>query len=72
MINKEQLNSIGYHQSPGDKNLYVVFGSWEYGFDIGKQELWHLNDGVGEPILMCRITNFEKLKELLELYGELY
>jgi hypothetical protein len=72
MINKKQLNSIGYYPLPGDKTMFVVLGSWEYGYCIAKQELWHLNDGIGKAELEGKITDFEVLKGFLELKGEIY
>jgi hypothetical protein len=35
------------------------------------QELFYLNDGVGEREFLVKITDFKKLKDLLELYGEI-
>jgi hypothetical protein len=71
MITKKQLESIDYNPSNSDKSMYVRWGSWEYGFDVIKQELWYLNDGFGEPEFCGHITDFEKLKEMLDFYGEL-
>ncbi len=65
MITKEQLNSIDYVSN--DSTSYVIPGSWEYEFNIKTQELWSINDGLGEPEFLCRVTDFEKLKELLEI-----
>jgi hypothetical protein len=70
MVTKKQLNSIGYFPDSEDKNMYIIFGSWEYGFDISRQELWCLNDGVGEPEFEGKITDFKVLKDFLELKGE--
>jgi hypothetical protein len=72
MITREQMMSIGYTVNKQEPDLYVVYGSWEYGFNIKTQELWHLNDGYGDPEFLVKITNFEKLKNLLELFGEIY
>ena len=65
MITKEQLNSISYTSI--DETEYVDIESWDYMFNIKTQELWFINDGVDEPELLCRITNFEKLKDLLNI-----
>jgi hypothetical protein len=65
MITVEDLNSIEYVSN--DTTLYSIPGEWEYEFNIKTQELWNINDGVGEPVFICKVTNFEKLKELLEL-----
>ena len=72
MITKKQLNLIGYHPSQNDKTMFVAHGSWEYGFCISKQELWFLNDGFGEPQFECKITDFQLLKDFLELKNEIY
>lgn len=71
MITKEQLASIDYHPSNSDPTMYVRWGSWEYGYDIIKQELWYLNDGYGDPEYVGTTKNFETLKEILDMYGEL-
>lgn len=65
MITKEQLNSIDYTSKDG--TLYHLFGDWEYEYNIKTQELWAINDGYGEPEFLCKVIDFEKLKELLEL-----
>lgn len=71
MITHKQLISIDYTPDKKDTKLYCMFGSWEYGFDIVRQELIFLNDGVGEPVVLCRVTDFKELKELLDLYNNL-
>lgn len=65
MITKEELNAIDYTSK--DNTRYHLFGEWEYEFNIKTQELFNINDGVGEPVFLCRVTEIEKLKELLEL-----
>lgn len=65
MITREELKEIDYTSK--DNTHYHLFGEWEYEFNIKTQELWNINDGVGEPIFLCRVTEIEKLKELLEL-----
>jgi len=65
MITKEELHSIGYNSV--DNTLFNIAGEWEYEFNIKTQELWHINDGIGEPEFICKVTNFEKLKEFLEM-----
>lgn len=71
MITKKQLETINYTPSKNDNTLYVLDGSWEYGFDIIKQELLYLNDCFGEPEFCAKITDFEKLKEILNFYNEI-
>lgn len=64
MITKEQLISIdGLTQD----NISYYFGGWEYEYNIKSQELWFINDGFGEPEFLCQITDFDKLKELLDI-----
>jgi len=70
MIKREDLKSIDYNLDT-NSGLYVRWGSWEYGFDLVSQELFYLNDGVGEREFLVKITDFEKLKDLLELYDEI-
>jgi hypothetical protein len=65
MITKDELNSIGYVSN--DNSSYVVPGEWEYEFNIKTQELWHINDGFGDPEFLCKVTDFEKLKDLLNI-----
>lgn len=68
MITREQLNSIDYTSKDGTE--YFIFGSLEYMFNIKTQQLWHTNDGVGEPEFLCVVMDFEKLKELLDILPE--
>lgn len=64
MITKENLKEIDFFSR--DETEY--FGdNWQYMFNIKSQELWNFNDGFGEPDLLCKVTDFEKLKELLNL-----
>ena len=65
MITKEELNSIDYVSEDGTE--YVCPGDWEYMFNIKTQELWNINDGFGEPEILCRVTNIDKLKDLLQI-----
>lgn len=64
MITKENLREIDFFSR--DETEY--FGdNWQYMFNIKSQELWNFNDGFGEPDLLCKVTDFEKLKELITL-----
>lgn len=65
MITKEQLNSIDYVSNDGTE--YVLPCDLEHLFNIKTQELFCINDGFGEPEFLCRVNDFEKLKELLNL-----
>lgn len=71
MISREQLESINYRSIDSDPDMYSMFGSWEYGFEIKTQSLYFLNDGFGEPEFLAEIKDFEKLKDILDFYGEL-
>lgn len=62
MINREQLNSIEYYSKDG--TLYTD-ASFDYEFNVKTQELWDINDGFGDPEFVCRITDFEKFKEII-------
>lgn len=64
MITKEHLKEIDFFSN--DETEY--FGdNWQYMFNIKSQQLWNFNDGFGEPDFLCKVTDFEKLKELLNL-----
>lgn len=63
MITKEQLESIDF----GEMNSGAFCSpGFQYEFNIKTQELWDINDGVGEPEFLCRVTKFDELVELLE------
>jgi hypothetical protein len=63
MILKEELETVGFHLI--DSHYEYVHNSWEYMFNIKTQQLFAINDGYGDPELLCIITNFEELKKLL-------
>lgn len=65
MITRDNLKSIGFNSI--NNSTYYDAPNWEYEFDIHTQELWNINDGAGEPTFLCKVTDFEKLKELIEL-----
>jgi hypothetical protein len=65
MITEEQLKSIGYITKEGVS--YRIPGTWEHDFNIKTQYLWNFNKGVGQPQFIEHVTNFERLKELLEI-----
>ena len=65
MITKGNLKSLGFSSIDGVK--YQDAYHFEYEFNIKSQELWNINDGWGEPTFLCKITDFEKLKEILAL-----
>lgn len=64
MITKENLNEIRSYSKDG---IVFMIDNWEHEYNIKSQELWHINDGVGEPTFLCKVTDFEKLKELLNI-----
>jgi hypothetical protein len=64
MITKDQLNSISFFS---DDNTSYYGGNWDFEFNIKTQDLYTINDGFGEPELVCKCTNFKHLKEVLYL-----
>lgn len=65
MITQSQLNSIGYFICG---NQYEFFnGSFDYLFNIRTQDLWSINDGVGEPEFVCKCVDIKELIKLLKL-----
>ncbi len=66
MITREQLATIDYTYSR-DGARFSIAGEWEYEFNVKTQELWNINDGFGEPEFICKVTDFEKLKDLLDV-----
>jgi hypothetical protein len=65
MITEEQLKSIGYLTKEGVS--YRIPGTWEHDFNIKTQYLWNFNKGVGQPQFIEHVTDFKRLKELLEI-----
>jgi len=63
MINKEQLNSINFISDDG--TYYYDKGTFDYQYNIKNQELWYYNDGYGDEEFMCRVTDIEELKNLI-------
>lgn len=69
MITEEQLKSINFYPNKKQKHLFYDPNN-EYEYNIKTQELYCVNDGVTTPSeFVCKINNFDKLKELLELPG---
>lgn len=70
MITANQLNELDWFPEPTNKNIWY-YDSWEYEFRITSQELYYINDGVGEPEFIAKITDIEQLKETyFRLTGE--
>jgi hypothetical protein len=64
MITKKQLDSDpGFYTK--DRRTYF-YGNWDYEFDVVSQELYDINDGFGEPQFVCKVTDFDELKRILE------
>ncbi|MEX0596106.1 MAG: hypothetical protein WD512_06350, partial [Candidatus Paceibacterota bacterium] len=61
----------GLSQSDDDSRMWVVAGSWEYGYTLNTGEFYFLNDGADEPELLTIIRDFQELKDLWEFYGEI-
>lgn len=51
-----------------EAKLNSITGNWEYMFNVVTQELWDINDGVGEPTLLTRIDNLDHLKSVMLAY----
>jgi len=70
MITRKQLESLGLTPSDSDSTLYVVKGSWDYGYRYTTQEFFSLDDGFEEELL-GKITDFDLLQELWTRFGEI-
>ena len=67
MIKADVLLQHDFHLSSGSK-IEFYHGNWEYMFNVVTQELWDINDGVGEPTLLTRIDNLDHLKMVMLAY----
>ena len=67
MIKAETLLQYEFTPSAGSK-IEFCHGNWEYMFNTTTQELWDINDGVGEPTLLTRIDNLDHLKMVMLAY----
>lgn len=65
MITKKQIESLGFTTTNGS-DYYDAF-NWEYMFNVHSQELYSINDGHGEPQLLCKCIDLDHLKEVIEL-----
>lgn len=66
MISKEQLESIGF--STEDNTLYYDAPNWDFEYNIKTQELFSFNELDGETEFLCRVTDINKLEELIDTY----
>jgi hypothetical protein len=62
-ITAKKLQAEGFHAHQGS----VIFGSFDYEFVLTEQNLYDINDGVGEPELIGHYTKIEELFTALEL-----
>jgi hypothetical protein len=69
MITKEQLESLGFVTEDGGLT-YTDAPDWDFEFNIKTQELWNINDGFGEPEFLCKITDFNKLENIIIHYKQ--
>lgn len=67
MIKADTLLQYEFTPSDGSR-VEFVHSNWEYVFNIITQELWDINDGVGEPELLTRIDNLDHLKMVMLAY----
>lgn len=65
MITAEQLEQHDWFCGVGDRTKWF-YDSWEYKFLIPTQELYYINDGMGEPELIAKVTSMEQLIEIYE------
>jgi hypothetical protein len=63
MITKNELKTIGF-SSVNETEYHDAFRfNWEY--NIKNQELWFINDGLGEPEYIATISNLKDLVKTL-------
>lgn len=62
MITKAQLEENSFRNLGGD--LYY-YGTYDYCFDIKTQELFVFNEKTGDMGFLCRITDINKLNDLI-------
>ena len=64
MISKKKLNSDpDFFTKDGNSYFY---GNWDYELHVASQELYDINDGFGDPQFVCKVTDFDELKRILE------
>ena len=64
MITRAQLNEIGF--SSEDNTLYYDAPNWDFEYNIKTQDLYRFSEVDGATDHLCRVTNIETLKEILE------
>ncbi len=64
-ITAKALREAGFTHHSKD-NVEFFFDNWDYLFNIPEQNLYFINDGVGEPELIARYTVLEELLNALE------
>ena len=64
-ITAKALREAGFTSHSKD-NVEFFFDNWDYLFNIPEQNLYFINDGVGEPELIARYTVLEELLNALE------
>jgi len=60
MITAEDLEQYDWFPDPDNKTVWF-YDSWEYEFRLSTQELYYINDGIGEPEFIAKITSMDKL-----------
>lgn len=63
MITAEQLEGFDWVSEKGNRTIWF-YGNWEYEFRVNSQELYNINDGVGEPQLIAKVTSIDELVKL--------
>jgi hypothetical protein len=64
MITKKQLEEDPDFSA--NNGINYIYGNWDYEFRVKTQELYDINDGFGEPQFVCKVTDFDELKRILE------
>ena len=64
MITKEQLLSIDFRSIDG--TLYHDYYRFDFEYNIKSQDLYEFNEVNGKTNYLCRVIDFEQLKELTD------
>lgn len=65
MITAETLKKYGWYCETGNRTIWY-YDSWEYEFRINTQEMYYINDGMGEPQFIAKIESIENLIDVYE------
>lgn len=65
MVTKQQLNSLHFYNGKSSHEFYD--NGPDFMFDIKTQKLYDHCEVAGVLDVICKVTDFEKLKEILNL-----